>query len=620
MMAEERPWGEALTILREIRGWAQDDLAAAAGLKRRSIQGYERGERPTAEPPRHLARAMGYPPILLDRAADFVERSRAELTTAAGLDVEGRRRLRIAAVAAQLGQWFEDGARAGLQHAVLSDATGGGASAGSGAPRSDPPWPKVLKILREIRGVSQRELEASGFKRGWISSFETGQLKATPERFERLIHAMGFGPEILGRTLGFLEAARAAIAPATTGENVAGVLQVQIADIAAAEGRAMEDFARGRLARLTLAAQLLEERRQVPALWEGLRGSPEAQWREQVRQRPELQTAGFCELLCEESIRAAGDSAQRARHLAQLAVEVAERVRGEEGWRQRTLGYAWAHLGSAIRVGGDLPAADATVERAAELWQVGAYADPGLLNQARVLHIEAALRREERRLPEAVELFDRALDVDRWGETPALLMGKARVLEKLGRFDEAIGMLRQAGSQVDAEREPRKVWIVRTLVLLNLSRLGRHGEAQLLLGDVRRLAQKLGNRLDLLRVDWIQGIVAAGLGQHHEAIPIFKRVRAQLIEDEIAYDAALVTLELAEVHASLSHTAEVKQLARESAPIFQAQKVHPEAQAALELFRQAAEREAVTAESIRQFVVYLYRAQDDPQLRFEAAA
>ena len=199
-------------------------------------------------------------------------------------------------------------------------------------------------------------------------------------------------------------------------------------------------------------------------------------------------------------------------------------------------------------------------------------------------------------------------------------MGKAKVLEKLGQFEEAIGLLRQAGSQVDPEREPRKLLIVRELLVLNLCHLGRHGQARLLLGEVRALARKLGNRLDLVKVDWLQGIIAAGLGWHEEAIPILERVRATLVQDELAYEAALVTLELAEIHASLGHIAEVKKLARKSAPIFQAQEVHHEAQAALELFRQAAEQEAVTAESIRRVVVYLYRAQDDPQPHFEEAA
>jgi transcriptional regulator with XRE-family HTH domain len=619
MMAEERPWGEALTILRVIRGWTPEDLAAASGFSLRSVQGYERGERPTAEP-RHLVQALGFPPSLLDRAAEFVERSRAALAATAGLDAEMRRQVRLAAVAAQLGQWFEDGARAGLRSAVQPGASGAGVSPGSGVPPSERPWAEVLTILRVIRGVTQRELEAAGFKRGSISRLERGRLSPKPERLWGLVEAMGFPLELLDRTLAFIDFARAAMASAPMRNEVSDALEAQIVELAAAEGRAMEGFARDRLGRLTLAVQVLLERREAPALWEGLRASPAEQWRQQVRQRPELQTAGFCELLCEESIRAAGDSARRARLLAQLAVDVAERVRGEEGWRRRTMGYAWAHLGSAVRVGNDLPAADAVVQRAAELWQAGAGADPALLNEARVLGLRATLLRDQRRLPEALALFDRAIEVDRWGESSALLMGKAKVFEKLGQFEEAIGLLRQAGSQVDPKREPRRFLIVRELVVLNLCHLGRHGQAQLLLGEVRALAQRLGNRLDLLKIDWLQGIIVAGLGQHEEAIPILERVRGTLVEDDLAYEAALVTLELAEIHASLGHTAEVKRLARESTPFFQAQEVHHEAQAALELFRQAAEREAITAESIHRFVVYLYRAQDDPQLQFEEAA
>jgi hypothetical protein len=75
-----------------------------------------------------------------------------------------------------------------------------------------------------------------------------------------------------------------------------------------------------------------------------------------------------------------------------------------------------------------------------------------------------------------------------------------------------------------------------------------------------------------------------------------------------AYDAALVTLELAEIHAALGHTAEVKALARESAPVFQAQGVHREAQQALDLLRHAAEEGRITAELVHGVVTYLYRS------------
>ncbi len=366
------------------------------------------------------------------------------------------------------------------------------------------------------------------------------------------------------------------------------------------------------------AARLLaEDRLLAPALWARLASRTEEERLAFLRKDTAFHNAGLVELLCEESVHAAGDSAQRARHLAELAVAVAERVPGEEAWQCRIQGYARPHLANAVRVAGDLPAADVEFSQAAELWQAGAAADPGLLNEARVLGLEAALRREERRLQEALALYDRALAVDRWGETPVLLIGKAKALEGMGRFEEAVILLRQAGALLDAEMEPRKALIVRELILLYLFHLGRHREAELMIGEVRALARQLGNQLDMVRVDWVQGRIDSGLGRHEEAIAVLERVRRKFVEDEIVYDGALVTLELAELHATLGHREEVKALARESAPIFTQQGIHAEARRALELFRRAVEDERLTVELVRAVIVYLYRARHDPRLRFE---
>jgi tetratricopeptide (TPR) repeat protein len=237
-----------------------------------------------------------------------------------------------------------------------------------------------------------------------------------------------------------------------------------------------------------------------------------------------------------------------------------------------------------------------------------------------VLHLEASLRRNQRRLREALALLDQALELDRWGETPTLLMGKAKALEELGQHEAAIALLRQVESQLDREREPRSLFVVRAQLVGNLCFLGRHAAAEMGLAEVRALAGRLDHQLDLLRVDWLQGKVAAGLGRAGEAIVALGNVRTAFMARGIAYDAALVTLELAEVYATLGRTVEVKALARESAPIFRAQGVHREAQRALALFRRAADQERVSAELVRGVVTYLYRSRHDARLRYGAAA
>ncbi|HEV3074645.1 MAG TPA: helix-turn-helix domain-containing protein [Thermoanaerobaculia bacterium] len=480
---------------------------------------------------------------------------------------------------------------------------------------------RALVVARLIRGWYQEDLaQASGVRISKISDYEREVRQPKMPTLERLAVALDFTvAELfeLPSTIRRLSRRRQAAGPEPAGQGgrpwggpalARAVMEFLIADAAEAPDRSEVSEA---------ARALAEERRLAPVLWARLKDCPEEEWRELVRNDAAFQNAGFAELLCEESINAAGDSAQRALHFAELAVEVAERVPGEEAWRCQVQGYARPHLANAERVAGDHRSADAELERAAELWQAGAAADPGLLNEARVLHIKAALRREGHRVSEALALFDRALAIDRWGETPALLMGKAKALEWQGHFEEAVGLLRQAGAQLDAEREPRKLWVMRQLLVINLCHLGRHREAEQMIGEVRALARQLGNQLDLVRVDWLEGRVAAGLERHDEAIALLERVRRRFVDDEIAYDAALVTLELAEIHAILGHRVEVKALARESAPIFEQQGVHHEARRALELFRRAAEAERLTAELVRAVIVYLYRARQDPRLRFE---
>ncbi len=117
----------------------------------------------------------------------------------------------------------------------------------------------------------------------------------------------------------------------------------------------------------------------------------------------------------------------------------------------------------------------------------------------------------------------------------------------------------------------------------------------------------------------LQGRVAAGFGRSDEAIATLGRVRHAFMAQNNVYDAAFATLGLAEVHAALRRTSDVKELVRASAPILSDQGVHREARQALELFRRAAEEERVSAELVRQVVAYLYRSRHDARVRFEAA-
>jgi len=122
----------------------------------------------------------------------------------------------------------------------------------------------------------------------------------------------------------------------------------------------------------------------------------------------------------------------------------------------------------------------------------------------------------------------------------------------------------------------------------------------------------VGKKLNTLRVRWLEGLVAAGLGRTEEAVAALEEVRREFAARGIAFDTALVSLDLAVIYLGQGRTAEVKALAAEMVAIFRAQRVQQEALAAVLVFQKAADRERATIEQARRLAGYLRQAQHDP--------
>jgi tetratricopeptide (TPR) repeat protein len=213
--------------------------------------------------------------------------------------------------------------------------------------------------------------------------------------------------------------------------------------------------------------------------------------------------------------------------------------------------------------------------------------------------------------------LDRALKTETAIQKPSLLIKRARLLEWAGDYEGSLETLQEVSALVSAKSQPRLYLMVRVNSALSLCHLGRYTEAEKMLPEIRSLTAQLGNELDALRPLWLEGRISAGLRRSEHALRVLSRLRAEFAARGIAYDAALVTLELAVLYLERGKAREVKLLAREMAPIFVAQGVHREALAALKLFCEAAENESVTVELAQKVVAYLHRARHNPSLRFE---
>lgn len=474
-----------------------------------------------------------------------------------------------------------------------------------------PPLSLALTCLRVIHGWGQKELaQAAGLTDTLLCDYERGRKTLFRDRLERLTAVMGLHPSAIDDVLDFLEALHQCAA-----DQVGDPEAQRINSLAADWGRHTASGLRAMLGEVSQESLALLARQRAVSVWASLRQFKPDRRRLLVEDTADFHTWALCERICAESIQAAADNADRALDLARLALLVAERIPGDEAWRSRVQGYAWAHVANAQRVRGDLPAAEQAFATARKLWDAGASSPLRFLDEALVLGMEASLRREQLRLPEALALLDRALAFNpRQDMKDRLLISKARTLEFLGQYKAATATLEQMHRNL---ADPRLNWLRRFTWMANLCHLARYGEAEAMLPELQGLTAHLGNGLDSVRVRWLEGRIAAGLGRRREAIEALSWVRQEFASQGIAYDMAQANLELSVLYLEEGRTGAVKTLVRQMAPIFQAQGVHREALAALKLFRDAAEREALTVDLARRLAAYLQRARYNLELRFE---
>jgi tetratricopeptide (TPR) repeat protein len=385
----------------------------------------------------------------------------------------------------------------------------------------------------------------------------------------------------------------------------------------------MEDFE-------VLADALAQSRAEAPELWAELWSYRFEDQYHLIRLHRRFVTWGLCELFCRESVRLALIDPERAVESAELAVLVSDLLKEDDSIRAGRLyqlrGYAWAHDGNARRVLGDLRNAEESFVIADAWWEAGAGLGDVFGYESMFLELKSSVRIAQRRFTEAFEMLDRMYaihtggcreehkDVHLAGRT---LLKKALALAEMGEPEQAIGLLQRAEPLIDPERDSRLFLCLRHNLLWNLTSIEAYGEARTMLPEIEALCRELGNPLDRVRLSWAEARIAAGLGETEAATQLFETLRQDFAARGIAYDAALVTLELTALYARAGSVEDVKRLSLEMASIFQAQDVPREALAALLFFQKAAERERATAKLAREIGVFLEKLRREPGLRFE---
>jgi len=337
-----------------------------------------------------------------------------------------------------------------------------------------------------------------------------------------------------------------------------------------------------------------------------------------------FRSRALVEELLAESFRQVRMDGEESLDLAHLAATVLERVpeaqpRDDQQppWAHALAVRSRAYAANARRVLGDLRAAESTLRSARAHLALFPLNDSRL--HADLASLEASLRQDQRRLEEAETLLDRAAFLYREAGEPE---GVAKVRVQQG------AMLRVRGETVRAASTLREA--VELAASLGLDRLQRSAVANLaltlcdadepaaarrLVEDHRPLFGDAADRWTALRFVWLEGRIAAGLGETERAEADLEQARLGYLERGEGLNAALVSLDLAAVHAAAGRHAEVSRLAAALGPVFAARDVGREATAALVLFQQAAAAENVGAEMIRALRRQLERVRLQPAAR-----
>jgi len=315
-----------------------------------------------------------------------------------------------------------------------------------------------------------------------------------------------------------------------------------------------------------------------------------------VRAEQGFQTPHFVRKLLGLSHAARYEDPDRMLHMAWLAQEVAEVCTAETTGNERRLAdlraRAWGGFGNALRVAGRLREAGEALARAQSYLEAGT-GDPPL--RARLLEQVASLRTFERRFEKAIELAAQAEEIYReLGEMHQLastLIQKAMALLYSGQAETAILSLNKAIPLLDQEEDPHLLLAACHNMVICYIDLDQPEQALEIYSRMRELYKEFKDPLILLRGTWQEGRLLRDLGHLRGAEAALLHARNGFLERGLAYEVAVVSLDLASVHVRLGSLEELRSTLAETMPIFRSLRLGRDALAVLIQLQQAADQE-----------------------------
>jgi tetratricopeptide (TPR) repeat protein len=371
-------------------------------------------------------------------------------------------------------------------------------------------------------------------------------------------------------------------------------------------------FARAEAAARSWGAMLERERQEARAKVPEMLAQQTADGRGlALRREPDFWTLGLVEELLTRSRELRHESPAATVQYAELAKLAAENLAPDRYGACRVedaRARSWAELGNAYRIADELAQADEAFAHAERHRKAGT-GDP--LLAASIADLTASLRCHQRHFGEAFRLLDRAYvlyvdhgDRHRGGRA---LISKGIYTGYSGEPEEALWLLGRGLTMIDRRREPALLPQALHAILWFKIDLGEYSLVRSLLRELPWLYKRDGGKMDFLKLRWLEGKAAAGMGDLSAAETAFTEVRAGMTKDGLTYHAALAGLDLAAAWFRQGRIGAIPPLVEEMIAAFKAQDIKREALAALLLLRDASRQQALSLELIQRVSALLTR-------------
>lgn len=391
-----------------------------------------------------------------------------------------------------------------------------------------------LAVLRESRGMERAALaQAAGIDTKVVTAYEKGDRTPSTKVLTRLLAVLQSSVPELTRLAGFLSGD----AVCSPGMAVGRIT------------RSLENLSSTRLGHPSRRfLDLSDEEAQAEArrVWQILEPWNLESQLEILDEAERISTWALCNLLCEQSLKAAHYDVDRCADHARLAVAVAERVQENNSKRPWIAGFARAHLGNAYRVRGNLSGALTVFREADRHWRSG---EPSSRYRNRFLGLQASLLSEQGLPQQALEILKEIPRNDLDGSSGELeILLQICLFTRRVREPEAALTILQTAEPILASNPSSSLSIVYRFNLAKcLFCVGRSEEALPEIHRAQEEAARSGYQLDRLRLRWLRARISAHQRNEPEAVAALREIRAQFQKKMMMLDSALVTLDLVEL-------------------------------------------------------------------------